>query len=131
MKLQLSICVILTISVLTMQCVQPSSGGNADNSDIAGAYPQSVVERGKYLVHAMGCDDCHSPKVMTPNGPMPDPERFLMAHPADEKLPEITDKGMIAPGQWALFNSSLTAAVGPWGTSFAANLTPDDTGTGA
>jgi hypothetical protein len=29
-----------------------------------------------------------------------------------------------------LFNMGSTAAVGPWGTSFAANLTPDDTGIG-
>jgi hypothetical protein len=30
-----------------------------------------------------------------------------------------------------LFNDHLTAAVGPWGVSFAMNLTPDDeTGTG-
>lgn len=133
MKSLLSFCAVLALALLTAQCAQPSSGANANDSDAStdGAYPASVVERGKYLVHAIGCDDCHTPKMMTANGPMPDPERHLMGHPADEKLPEITDKGMIAPGQWALFSSGLTAAVGPWGISFAANLTPDDTGTGA
>jgi hypothetical protein len=30
------------------------------------------------------------------------------------------------PGDWILFNDHLTAAVGPWGISFAMNLTPDD-----
>ena len=30
-----------------------------------------------------------------------------------------------------LFNMNLTAFVGPWGLSYAANLTPDDTGIGA
>ena len=31
---------------------------------------------------------------------------------------------------WVLFNHHSTAAVGPWGISFAANLTPDETGIG-
>ena len=31
---------------------------------------------------------------------------------------------------WILFSNGLTAAVGPWGVSYAANLTPDDTGIG-
>ena len=32
---------------------------------------------------------------------------------------------------YVLFNMGLTAATGPWGTSFAANLTPDDDGLGS
>lgn len=90
-----------------------------------------MVKRGEYLVTIGGCNDCHSPKIMTDKGPAPDPKRILSGHPADEALPPITDKKMIAPGQWSLFSPGLTAAVGPWGTSFAANLTPDDTGLGA
>jgi hypothetical protein len=31
---------------------------------------------------------------------------------------------------WTLFNEDLTAAVGPWGVSFSANLTSDPTGIG-
>ena len=27
------------------------------------------IKHGEYLVTAMGCDDCHSPKVMGPHGP--------------------------------------------------------------
>ena len=94
--------------------------------------PQAdLVRRGEYLVTIGGCHDCHSPKVMTDQGPAPDPQRLLSGHPTDEQLPAITDPGMTAPGQWALFSPGLTAAVGPWGTSFAANLTPDETGIGA
>ena len=26
------------------------------------------IERGQYLVNLLGCNDCHSPKVMTANG---------------------------------------------------------------
>ena len=88
------------------------------------------VKRGEYLSHIMGCHDCHTPKMMTDKGPVPDQSRLLSGHPAGDQLPKITDKSMIAPGQWALFNSGLTAAVGPWGTSFSANLTPHATGTG-
>ncbi len=91
---------------------------------------QAAIERGEYLVGIAGCNDCHTPKIMTEMGPAPDMKMMLAGHPANEQLPAITDSSMIAPGQWALFNSSLTAAVGPWGISFAANITPDDTGIG-
>lgn len=36
---------------------------------------------------------------------------------------------MIKDG-FAIFYPDLTAAAGPWGVSFAANITPDETGTG-
>ena len=87
----------------------------------------SQIKRGEYLTTFGGCNDCHSPKVMTPNGPAPDKTRLLSGHPADAQLPPIPP-GVVgpAPNQWtALTNSHLTAWVGPWGTSFAANLTPD------
>lgn len=89
------------------------------------------IERGEYLVHIGGCHDCHSPKVMTANGPVPDPKRILSGHPATIKLPPAPDK-IIGPASWGgVFNNDLTAWSGPWGTSFAANLTPDrNTGIG-
>jgi mono/diheme cytochrome c family protein len=87
---------------------------------------KSKVDRGKYLVTTSGCHDCHSPKVYTPEGlPQPDEKRLLCGHPADEGLPEFSHD-WVTPGKWVLFNSHLTAAVGPWGISYAANLTPDD-----
>lgn len=58
-------------------------------------------------------------------GPVPDTTRRLSGHPAGSKLPEIP-KGVIAPDQWgALTTNDLTAWAGPWGVSFARNLTPD------
>ncbi len=89
-----------------------------------------LVQRGEYLVTVGLCDDCHSPKVMTPEGPVVDPARRLSGHWAAEPLPAITDEQMVAPGNWVLFSPGFTASVGPWGTTYAANLTPDDTGTG-
>jgi ABC-type Fe3+-hydroxamate transport system substrate-binding protein len=86
------------------------------------------VKRGAYLVETMGCNDCHSPKIMTAQGPVPDPKRLLSGHPADETLPPVADKNILKG--YALFSMGQTAAIGPWGTSFAANLTPDESGTG-
>ncbi len=41
------------------------------------------VQRGAYLVRAMGCNDCHTPWKLGPKGPEPDMSRALSGHPAD------------------------------------------------
>lgn len=122
----------LLLAILAVQCTQnPDTHLETQIQAEVKLDSMARIKRGEYLVTVGGCNDCHSPKIMTPMGPAPDPKRLLSGHPAAEPLPAITDKKMVAPGQWALFNPSLTAAVGPWGTSFAANLTPDDTGLGS
>ena len=84
-----------------------------------------LIKRGEYLVFFGGCNDCHTPKLFTPKGPEPDSNKLLSGHPSTAKLPEVP-QGIIGPEQWgALTNNDLTAWVGPWGISFAANLTPD------
>lgn len=88
----------------------------------------STVNRGAYLVNAIGCRDCHSPKRMGPNGPELIEELDLSGYPSNQPLPKI-DKGNLANG-WALFSGDLTTAVGPWGQSFSANITSDATGIG-
>jgi hypothetical protein len=45
------------------------------------------IAKGEYLVTVLGCNDCHSPKVMTAMGPVFDTLRLLSGHPADEQLP--------------------------------------------
>lgn len=87
---------------------------------------KELIKRGEHLVTVSACHDCHSPKIMTPLGPEPDPERLLSGHPQDEPLPSIP----AGSENWILFNMGLTGFVGSWGISYAANLTPDDTGTG-
>jgi len=97
---------------------------NAEGSKAKGASPERIA-RGKYLVQLGGCTDCHSPKIMSPNGPVPDPIKAFSGHQESVKVPEIP-KGVLGPEKWmALTNSDLTAWAGPWGVSFAANLTPD------
>jgi hypothetical protein len=86
---------------------------------------QELIKKGEYLMTIGACHDCHSPKIMTANGPEPDPARLLSGHPKDEKIKPIAGNE-----NWILFSENLTAFVGPWGVSYAANLTPDDTGTG-
>jgi hypothetical protein len=86
---------------------------------------KTQIKHGETLVMLGGCNDCHTPKLMTPKGPVLDPARLLSGHAANAQLPPVP-AGVIAPGQWAaLTNDSFTAWVGPWGISFAANLTPD------
>lgn len=93
--------------------------------------PDEMLERGTYLVHVGGCNDCHSPKMMSPMGPIPDTTRRLSGYPANS--PRIPTVGSpTTPGNWVLFGPEITTFVGPWGQSFAANLTPDSaTGLGA
>ena len=90
-----------------------------------------AMSRGEYLVTVAGCHDCHSPKVFTPKGPMPDMTKPFSGAPAEAKLPEVP-KGTIAPDKWgALTTNDLTTWAGPWGVSYAFNLTPDkETGLG-
>lgn len=84
-----------------------------------------ILERGKFLVTVGGCNHCHSPKVFSDKGPEVDVERMLSGHPGATKLPEIP-KDVLGPDKWgAITTNDMTAWVGPWGVSFAANLTPD------
>ena len=88
---------------------------------------EELVARGKYLVNTSACHDCHTPKVMTPHGPEFDTTRLLSGYPSSAPTPKV-DKDALK--DWILFGQDLTSAAGPWGVSFAANLTSDETGTG-
>ena len=85
------------------------------------------IKRGEYLVGIMGCGDCHTPKMMTEQGPAPDMSRLLSGHRADEQLAPIADNS-IMQGLCAVQSFTDGGRIGPWGTSFAANLTPHETG---
>ena len=92
----------------------------------------AAVARGKYLITLGGCHDCHTPKRMTEKGPALDTKRLLSGFPSSEKAPAIPE-GVIGPKSWGgLFTNDGTGWAGPWGISFASNLTPDkETGIGA
>ena len=59
---------------------------------------------------------------MTKLGPIPDESRLLSGHQMEDD--NSADYPKLNSNQWILFNTSGTSAIDPWGTSFAANLTP-------
>jgi hypothetical protein len=70
----------------------------------------------------------HTPLKMGPRGPEPDLARFLSGHP--EQMGPLPIAKAQGPWLWAGAATS-TAFSGPWGVSYAANLTPDqNTGLG-
>ena len=92
----------------------------------------NLAKRGKYLVDLGGCNLCHTPKLMTSFGMELDQSRLLSGHPADGRVSEYTAEAVNEDGWVTKSNFHLTQWSGPWGTSFAANLTPDEnTGIGA
>lgn len=94
----------------------------------AGAAEPAAKARGRYLVEALGCADCHAPLKMGPNGPERDMSRGLSGHPEAMRLPPAPP----AQGPWIMGAAATnTAFYGPWGISYAVNLTPDrETGLG-
>lgn len=89
----------------------------------------SLVKRGSYLVNAIGCDDCHSPKIFKPDGTMEiDMEHRFSGHLASSPLGK-PNTSVIKDG-YMLFALDLTSAVGPWGQSYTANISSDATGIG-
>jgi mono/diheme cytochrome c family protein len=87
------------------------------------------VKRGEYLVNFGGCHDCHTPKKMGPKGPELDTERLFSGHP--EQM-AVTPPPALAVPWLAATVVTMTAWSGPWGISYAANLTADrETGLGA
>ena len=86
------------------------------------------AQRGEYLVRVTGCNDCHTPLAMGPQGPAPDMTRMLSGHPEAMQMPPAPPPA----GPWLVaFAATNTAMAGPWGVSYAANLTSDkETGMG-
>jgi len=88
----------------------------------------SQVAWGKHLVTIGGCNDCHTPKKMTAMGPVDDTTLMLSGHPEKLPAPDVDRKHTESKG--LVVTQDFTAWVGPWGISYSANLTPDETGLG-
>ncbi len=90
----------------------------------AGAPPagESRVTRGKYLATILDCGDCHTPMKMGPKGPEPDAAKLLSGHPQDLKMPAAPSP--VGPWIWS-GAATNTAFSGPWGVTYAINLTSD------
>ncbi len=89
----------------------------------------ALIKRGALLVSLGDCVTCHTPFRMGANGPEKDMARGLSGHPEELKL--TPPPRLDAQWNWA-GSATMTAFVGPWGITYAANLTPDrETGMGA
>ena len=89
---------------------------------------ESQVKWGEHLVTVMGCNDCHTPKKMTEKGPEPDFTLALSGHADGMPVAQVNRKEFESKGY--IVTNDFTSWIGPWGISYAANLTPDETGTG-
>jgi mono/diheme cytochrome c family protein len=118
MKLTLSTLAfaVVTFALVNTVTVRPETAKPRASSSA------ERIKRGEYLVTMAGCHDCHSPKSdaqMTPDAGRP-----LSGRPATTP-PPLQGEGEIRA------SLDFTAFAGPWGNSFAANLTPDpETGLG-
>jgi cytochrome c553 len=111
-------------AVLSLGACAPQPASESAAAASTQPSQDDLVARGKVLVTVGGCHDCHSPKVMGPNGPEPDMSRMLSGHPETEPIPQPFKPSPDAP--WVIATTAdLTTWSGPWGISFPANLTPD------
>jgi hypothetical protein len=113
---------LVVLGLISTGCNARDAAASARTSD-----RQTRIDRGAYLVTAVGCNDCHTPLKMGPNGPEPDLSRMLSGHP---ETIAITRPAPSPDGVWnngMVASPTMTAFSGPWGVSFAANLTPDQT----
>lgn len=115
-------------ALIATSCSNSSQKSTENNAAVIAVSPEDIVKRGEYLVTIMGCNDCHSPKQMGPNGPEIIPELLLSGYPSDRPVVKFDDPRL--KEGFGMFYPDLTAAAGPWGVSFAANLTPDQSGIG-
>jgi hypothetical protein len=126
--------VFLSTSILFSKCSDNKTSGEPGKNDTAvvananyGGF-ESQVKYGEHLVQIIGCNDCHTPKKMTATGPEPDFSMALSGHPAKMPAPDIDRKEVETKGLGV--TNDLTCWVGPWGISYASNITSDSTGIG-
>lgn len=136
MKRQLLLLCAVSICVFSFYLFSCNDSKTAKEESTSGTESKTMskeemIKRGDYMVTTGSCNDCHSPKVFTAQGPVPDSTKLLSGHQAGSPLPPINAKSL-QPGNWMLMAADITAFVGPWGISYTANLTPDSaTGIGA
>jgi mono/diheme cytochrome c family protein len=107
-----------------------NSETNNDTTMVQAAPPayggfESQVAWGKHLVTIGGCNDCHTPKKMGPHGPEDNMDIALSGSPSQLPIPVVDRKDIESKGLMVMGNS--LSFVGPWGVSYAANLTSDST----
>jgi hypothetical protein len=128
---------LLVITILFFECNDSKTNGTTATKDtvLVGASPiqnggfESQVQWGAHLVSICACNDCHTPKKFTEHGMEFDSSLLLSGHPSKMPPPEFDRKMMESKG--LIGTNDLTAWVGPWGISYTANITSDQTGIGS
>jgi hypothetical protein len=127
-------CLGLSLILFFVHCTEKISTDTAENEEFAaqdkplyGGF-ESQIEWGEHLVTIGACHDCHTPKKMTDHGPVIDTSLWLSGHPANMPSINVDRKEMESKG--LIVTLDLTEWIGPWGVSYTANLTPDETGIG-
>jgi len=134
-KLTIALCFIAAVFVYAACTGKTSGSSDSTSTEPIAATPvanggfESQVKWGEHIVTVCGCNDCHTPKKMGPNGPEPDMSLMLSGHPSQTPPMPIDQKEAAKKGM--IVTQTLTAWSGAWGTTFAVNLTPDSTGLAA
>lgn len=126
-KILISVFIAIIFAIYFTACSNSQQKAGEEETTVT-IKPEDIVKHGEYLVTIMGCNDCHSPKKLGVNGPEIIPELLLSGYPSDRPIVKFDNK-KIKEG-FTMSNPDLTATAGPWGVSFAGNLTPDETGIG-
>jgi len=134
MKTKITILTMALCLLILFQCAEKKSDDTAKEefpTQVSAAYGgfESQIKWGQHLVTIAGCNDCHTPKKMSDHGPVLDSALLLSGHPAQFPPMEINRKELET--KVIVSNMLLTEWAGPWGVSYTANLTPDDTGIGS
>ena len=125
-----AVVILVIVTIAGFGFVVPSHKPQAKPSN---KFTKAQIEHGAYLVKSLGgCSDCHTPSKMTANGPVPDMNKYLSGFPAGGDTLRVPQGAMGSNGWGMLATPDFTSYAGPWGISYAANITPDSaTGIGS
>ena len=120
------LCAILLFMFFMNACNEQAPDAAAKNAAVK--LSEVIIQEGERLVATHDCEICHSPKRMGPQGPEVIPELRFSGHSSAAALPATKEEALKAG--WVLFSPDFTTVVGPWGQSYAANISSDSTGIG-
>ena len=129
-----TLIIVMSFILIFSRCNQGASDkteSTADTTQAQAALPayggfDSQVAWGKHIVTIGGCNDCHTPKKMGPMGPEDNMDLVLSGNPSNVPAPDINRKEIESKGL-VVISPTFTSFVGPWGISYAANITSDST----
>ncbi len=128
MRKPIIIPAIIFIAALSVNACNNQATEKKESASSPKLSNEELVKKGEHLVAVLDCEICHSPKKMGPNGPELIPEQRFGGHQNGTQLPP-TDEKILKSG-WVLFAPDFTSYIGPWGQTFARNISSDSTGIG-